>query len=91
MVQSAVIHNPEEKELIIFALNCDFSQSWALDINLEAFGRTRVREHSVLRSDDLYAKNTYDQPERVKPEALAHNGSVELPPLSWSRIIIAIE
>ena len=91
MVQSAVIHNPEEKELIIFALNCDFSQSWALDINLAAFGRTRIREHSVLRSDDLYARNTFDQPERVKPENIAHNGTIVLPPLSWSRITIAIE
>lgn len=68
-----------------------FRQSWTLDINLAAFGRTRIREHSVLRSDDLYARNTVDQPERVKPETLAHQDGIELPPLSWNQITIAIE
>ena len=60
-----------------------------LDPDLSAFGQTRLAEHQILRCDDLYAKNTFDRPDRVAPETLTAS-DLTLPPLSWNRITFDI-
>ena len=88
-IQSAVVHNAAAGKLYLFALNSDFHDSFTLDPDLSAFGQTRLAEHQILRCDDLYAKNTFDRPDRVAPETLTAS-DLTLPPLSWSRITFDI-
>lgn len=61
---------PQRANPYLFALNSDFHDSFTLDPDLSAFGQTRLAEHQILRCDDLYAKNTFDRPDRVAPETL---------------------
>ncbi len=88
-IQSAVVHNAAAGKLYLFALNSDFHDSFTLDPDLSAFGQTRLAEHQILRCDDLYAKNTFDRPDRVAPETLTAS-DLTLPPLSWNRITFDI-
>ncbi|ELQ6148821.1 alpha-N-arabinofuranosidase [Cronobacter turicensis] len=95
-IQSSVVYNEARGEIYIFAVNCDFTTAYELDINLPAFSDCRLKEHKVLRSDDLYAKNTFDDPNRVHPEIIDYpHGSLRentltLSPLTWNRITLSV-
>ncbi len=87
-------HDAETGELVVFAVNRGL-EPLALDVDLRAFPALTLVEHIVLADDDIRARNTSADPDRVAPRP--HQGSVlsgdhlstELPGVSWSCIRLA--
>ncbi len=80
----------DNRRVAIFVLNRDPSSAQRFSCDLRAFGQLRLTETQVIADDDLFAVNTQEQPNRVRPHA---NGSAALedgtlsavlPPASWS-------
>ncbi|UVI30822.1 arabinosylfuranosidase ArfA [Paenibacillus spongiae] len=69
-LEAVAVHNEEQGEVTIFAVNRDLNGALPLSIDLRSFGPCRILEHIVLEHSDLKAANTADAPDRVKP----HNG-----------------
>ncbi|TCV95177.1 arabinosylfuranosidase ArfA [Biostraticola tofi] len=96
LVQSALVYNEERQQIVLFALNCDFSQQVTLALDLQGFGVTRPRTQVLLQHQDLNARNTFDQPDNVSPRTLSlqaepgNHHDVVLPPLSWNMLLIDI-
>ena len=76
--------------LTLFAVN-RADEPLSLTPDLRGFPSPRLLSHTVLRSDDLKAVNTADDPERVKPEALPISDAVVLPPKSWNVLRYAFD
>lgn len=87
-LDSAVVHNEEEKTLTIFALNRHLHDGLDLDIDVRGFEHYQIVAHTVLEHSDLKAVNTKEyQP--VKPhdqgQSTLQDGKLEarLPSASW--------
>lgn len=71
-VDAIAVHNEEQDEVTVFAVNRHLEESLTFDIDLRSFGSFRLIEHIVLEHDDLKATNTIDRPDVVTPR---HNGN----------------
>ena len=71
-IDSVVIKNEEEDRLTIFAVNKDLKDGFSVSCDLRQFSGYIVKEHIVFESDDLYAVNTEETPNKVLP----HNNGV---------------
>ena len=71
------------RTLSIFAVN-RADEAVTLTPEIVGYDQPRLQSHTVLRSDDLKAVNTADDPDRVKPEALPLGEAIILPPKSWN-------
>ncbi|WMM33291.1 arabinosylfuranosidase ArfA [Shouchella clausii] len=87
-LDSAVVHNEEEKTLTIFALNRHLHDGLDLEIDVRGFEHYQIVAHTVLEHNDLKAVNTKAyQP--VKPhdqgQSTLQDGKLEarLPRASW--------
>lgn len=75
-VDCVAVYNEKEDELVVFAVNKDLEEDIELSIPLRQFADYQVKEHVVLEHEDLYAVNTEEQPDNVKP-AQSQNSQVE--------------
>ncbi|WP_160671828.1 alpha-N-arabinofuranosidase [Clostridium sp. C8-1-8] len=97
IVQSTATYNKEDNTVTIFALNCDQTDDVELSAELRSFGALKVIEHVVLDGPDLNAKNTFDNPDNVKPrnvtvpEIKDSSLNIVLPKLSWNMIRLSCE
>lgn len=57
-IESSVILNENEKEIVVFAVNRSLNDTMELELDLQNFGEVSVAEHIELYSDDLKAINT---------------------------------
>ena len=91
LVESAVVYNEKEDEVRIFALNCNQEGETEFDIDLQGYGDRKVVKHLVLTGDDMEARNTLEDPEKVTMQEKDISGyegtKVVLPKMSWSVII----
>lgn len=62
---SSVIHNPDKKELIVFAMNRSLTEDMELTMTFEGFPGCVAKEHVQLYADDLKAVNTMQKQEVV--------------------------
>jgi alpha-N-arabinofuranosidase len=90
---TSVIHNPENGELSVLALNRHATDELDLEVDLRGFGATRkLTFASELRHSDLKAINTAETPNAVAPRArtdITVDGRrirATLAPLSWNVI-----
>ena len=89
IVSSAVLAE-DGNSLALFCVNRNFDQAIDVGINLSGFEFSDFIESRVMRSDNLNATNTADDPERVRPEegpaATVREGvwCLTVPPASWS-------
>ncbi len=87
-VTAAVTFNEEQGELTVFALNLA-QEDTVLQLSARSFAALSPIEHIVL-DGDLFAENTFDQPENVLPRRAPVAplekgvGCVTLPRLSWN-------
>ena len=70
---------------------CIRDRSAEVSIDVSGLGDVEVVETHLLHDDDPYARNTLDDPERVRPvpvETRLENGilSVTLPPIAWAAL-----
>lgn len=92
VVDSVATYEEEAGEAAVFLVNRHMSESVAVTIDVSPLGQVEMRAASTLADEDVNAKNTLDDPERVVAEpnttARIHGGvlTVTLPPVSWSAI-----
>ena len=76
----------------LFLVNRSRSEEATVTIDIAALGAVRVIEAQTLADDDVYAKNTLEDPERVgltaNESARVEGGvlTITLPPVSWSAV-----
>ena len=90
MLHATATYDDETGELSLFAVNRSTTETLPLTADVRGFGALQIVDHSVLADDDLQARNTADQPDRVVPRrgsgARLTDGelTVGLPPASWN-------
>jgi alpha-N-arabinofuranosidase len=88
-------HDADKGTLTFFAINRHASETMETDLALEGFAARSV-EHTIIKHDDLEARNRRDSPDTVVPRAgsgakLAGRGlSLALPPHSYSMIRVSL-
>ena len=88
---SSVVHNPEKREIVVFAMNRSLEEEMELSLVFDGFEACKACEHIELYTDDLKAINTEDQqpvvPVNVEvSDAVANKHSVVLKKHSWNMI-----
>ena len=74
-VDCVAVHHEEAEELVLFAVNKNLEENIQLNMDLRQFAEYEIIEHVVLQDEDLYAVNTEENPDRIKPTA-CHAGAV---------------
>jgi alpha-N-arabinofuranosidase len=87
-LQSAAVFNEEMNSLTVFMLNCDQKEDILTSFDLRSFGEVRLIEHQTLGSDNMFATNTFEQPNNVLPRSLPVGSGEEvvIPKFSWNML-----
>jgi alpha-N-arabinofuranosidase len=94
-LDSIAVHNPENEELTIFALNRSLEDSLTLECDVRSFSDYQILEHIVLENEDLKAVNTLEL-QAVTPhnrgKAVLEGGTVVAPlsKHSWNVIRLGL-
>ncbi len=92
VIQSAVTYNEEEETITLFVLQRDTQKSVDIELDFRSFGKLSMIEHVILDGPDIYASNSFEEPEKVKPRKLSVDSTaqslftIELPRLSWNML-----
>lgn len=86
------IFDEEKGELAYFVLNTNLENSVELELQFDEFGELEFIEQQTLSGDDLFAVNSFAEPEKVIPQLI--NGNFQsgtqflfvLPQASWTMI-----
>ncbi|MCX7520844.1 alpha-N-arabinofuranosidase [Microbacterium sp. STN6] len=95
VVDSVATFDAEAGRAAVFLVNRSRTDSLTVRVDAGGLGVTRVDEALTLNDDDVYAKNTLDDQQRVglKPNGTARvdDGTVEvvLPPVSWTALALS--
>ncbi len=84
-IETSVIHNSKENELVVFAVNRSVCEEAELESVFENFGECTLVEHIELYSDDLKAVNSKDF-EAIKPNSVTDGEKVILKKHSWNML-----
>ncbi len=94
-VDAATSWNETTGELSVFVINRSLDTTQALTLDVRGFENIAFVEHIEMFSDDIDAKNTYENPDailpRKNPSAKFEAGVLEatLQPLSWNVLRLA--
>lgn len=94
LVDAVATHDASTGRTAMFLVNRSQDESVALTVDLGTLGEVSVLETHTLADDDVYAKNTLAEPERVAPrpnDTVRVDGgelTVTLPPVSWTAIAL---
>jgi len=93
-VDAVATHDAEAGATAIFLVHRGRDEAVDLAIDISGVGDVELVETHLLHDDDPYARNTLDEPERVRPgtvEARVDGGilHVTLPPISWAALSLA--
>ncbi len=95
-LESIAVHNEEQGEVTIFAVNRHLDGELPFEADLRSFGACSLIEHLVLEHADLKAVNTAAQPDHVRPHNRGNatvNGSTisaSLSKASWNVIRLRV-
>ncbi len=93
-VDGVATHDAATGKSAIFLVNRALDAAATVTIDVSRFGDVSIEETHTLADDDIYARNTREDQQRVRitPNATARiaNGqlTVELPAVSWSAIAL---
>ena len=86
----AAVHQEDSRELTVFCLNIDETETHQLDLALGSFGDITMISRQELSGKDRHAKNDFSMSDRITPKSLepvqgsCPNCSLIIPPLSWN-------
>lgn len=86
------VHNEENDEISVFALNTNKTESSVTEIDLKSFAKTSMIYRTELTGDNLSARNSLENPDAVSPKNVpleqSNSGiyTLELKPASWNVI-----
>jgi alpha-N-arabinofuranosidase len=92
LVDAVATHDAETGRSAVFLVNRSQTEALTVTVDIAGLGEVSVLESHTLTDDDVYAKNTLEQPERVAPRAndsISIDGgelTITLPPVSWSAV-----
>ena len=91
LVDAVATSDAESGRTALFLVNRSTTESVTVTADISALGAVGVLESHTVADDDVTAKNTLEDPERVAPRAAAvsiADGllSLELPPVSWTAV-----
>jgi len=95
VVDCVTVLNEERNELTVFAINRD-EEAILLNIDARDFKGCRVKEHIVLKNDNLNAVNSSEDPYKISPALCSNstydNGKIEslLDKYSWNVIRLGV-
>lgn len=79
-------------EMAFFVLNTNLEQDITLDLQIEEFGELQLIEQQVLTGEDLFAVNSFEAPQNVKPVSIDVTFKTDtqfqfvLPKTSWTML-----
>jgi alpha-N-arabinofuranosidase len=88
----AAVHDDRAGSLTLFALNRSLDEALPLEVTARGFAGLAVAQAQALHDRDLNARNTQDEPLRIRPlplEDVVVGGErlrATLPPASWNVI-----
>ena len=91
-MQTASVYNGEDGSINVFILNYDNADNIELTMDFRSFGSVKLVEHVVLDGTDLFAINSFDKPDKVKPRNMKLEGTegcvtkTILPKMSWNML-----
>ncbi|NYF12332.1 alpha-N-arabinofuranosidase [Pseudoclavibacter sp. JAI123] len=91
-LDAVATHDAETGSTALFLVNRSRDEEAVVTIDIAALGGARVVDAQTLADDDVYAKNTLEDPERVglvaNDTARVDDGvlTVTLPPVSWTAV-----
>ncbi|WP_127792697.1 alpha-N-arabinofuranosidase [Agromyces sp. LHK192] len=92
LVDAVATHDADAGQAAVFLVNRSQTEAITVTVDLVGLDGLGIRETLLLADDDVYAKNTLDEPERVgvrANESAALDGgtlTVTLPPVSWTAV-----
>ncbi|RZS68109.1 alpha-N-arabinofuranosidase [Agromyces ramosus] len=92
LVDAVATHDAETGRTAVFLVNRSQDEPLTLIVDIATLGDLSVLESHTLADDDVYARNTLAEPERVAPrsnDSVRIDGgelTVTLPPVSWTAI-----
>jgi len=95
LVDAVATHDAETGRSAVFLVNRSTSDEVTVTIDVAALGDVTLVESHTLSDDDVYAKNTLDDRERVAPrpnESASIDGgelTITLPAVSWTALALA--
>lgn len=96
VIDAVAVLSEDEREITFFVVNRDQETLITLEIGIGGSSDPELLEHIVMESDDVYAVNTEDHPDNVKPHNFGRSrvqgGKVvaELSALSWNVIRVRL-
>ena len=94
LVDAVATHDAESGASAAFLVNRSATEPLMVTVDVAQLGDVSVLESHTLADDDIYAKNTLDEPERVAPRAndtaVIAGGTltITLPPVSWTALAL---
>ena len=90
-LETSVIHDPEKREITVFAVNRSKTEDMELSLTLEGFENAAAIEHMELYHDDLKAVNTEENvcvfPEkRAISSITSKHQKINLKKHSWNMV-----
>ncbi|MGI5239739.1 alpha-N-arabinofuranosidase [Dactylosporangium sp. CA-139066] len=94
VVDAVATHDAGMGDTAIFMVNRSLTEAVELAVDVSNLGQVYVVDAQTLHDDDIHAKNTLDDPERVglKPNTSHSIGDgtlrITLPPVSWTAVTL---
>ena len=94
VVDAVATHDADTGDTAVFMVNRSLTEAVELAVDVSNLGQVAVVDAQTLHDDDIHAKNTLDDLERIglKPN-ISHsigNGTlrITLPPVSWTAVTL---
>lgn len=94
LVDVVATHDPDDGRAAVFLVNRSRTEAITTTIDVRSLGTVDVLETQAIHDEDVYAKNTLRQPDRVTPttndSARVASGqlTITLPPVSWTAVAL---
>lgn len=92
LIDAVATHDAENGRSALFLVNRSQTDALTVTVDVAALGEVSVLESHTLSDEDVYAKNTLEDRERVAPStnesAVVIDGAltITLPPVSWTAL-----
>jgi alpha-N-arabinofuranosidase len=93
-VTATATWDEEHQHLAVFAVNRLQDRALPVEIDVRRFPQLVLGETHLLADEDIHARNTVDDPDRVRPQRLTEATVVDgmlrfiLPPVSWAALAL---
>jgi alpha-N-arabinofuranosidase len=95
LIDAVATHDAETGQTAVFLVNRSTTEALTVTADISSLGDVNISETHTLTDDDVYAKNTLEDRERVAPRpndsATVDGGTltITLPPVSWTAIALS--